>query len=135
MEENNKEITLAKLAKKLDEMSNKIDDVRTELTGKIDGVRTELNTKIDSVIAVQWALSSKMSKVQGDLQDLKKGALTEEQKTDLITMVRAYDDRLVAEALGKSGEKGNVITLTREEYDTITTKLDIPNRYIKLRAA
>jgi hypothetical protein len=59
--------------------------------------------------------------------DLEKGLFTEEEKEQMLAMVRHYDKWLVADAKGE-----NRITLTRPEYDMLMENVRLPNRFVKL---
>jgi uncharacterized protein (UPF0335 family) len=57
--------------------------------------------------------------------DLEKGLFTEEEKEQIMAMVRHYDKWLVADTKGKER-----ITLTREEYDAASRAQGFPNRFV-----
>jgi hypothetical protein len=59
--------------------------------------------------------------------DLEKGLFTEEEKEQMLAMVRHYDRWLEEDTTGKSR-----ITLTREEYDGLMESVRLPNRFVKL---
>jgi predicted nucleic acid-binding Zn-ribbon protein len=59
--------------------------------------------------------------------DLEKGLFTEEEKEQMLAMVRHYDKWLEEDTTGKSR-----ITLTREEYDGLMESVRLPNRFVKL---
>jgi molecular chaperone DnaK (HSP70) len=58
--------------------------------------------------------------------DLEKGLFTEEEKEQMLAMVRHYERWLEEETKGKDR-----ITLTRPEYDTIIESVRLPNRFVK----
>lgn len=124
---------------KLETMNSRMDAGFEFLGKEIGEVRQESQANYNrlklEVTETRNELNSRVDGLHNRMVTLERGALTEKDKTDLMAMVRAYDARLMAEALGTAGEDGDVITLTREEYDIITTKLHIPNRYELLQAA
>ena len=82
MEENNKEITLAQLAQKMDEMNAKMDAGFSFLQEQVVGAPSELN-----------AMSSRVDGLHSRMTALERGGLTEEEKSELMAMVKATSSR------------------------------------------
>ena len=111
--------TLLGLERKVDELSG--------LQGKIDAL-SGLERKVDALAAnlaeFQDETRGNFKDVRHDIADLKKGALTEREKDELLAMSRHYNERLEKDVLGKES-----ITLTRKEYDATAKAAGFDNRF------
>lgn len=65
--------------------------------------------------------------IRTDIEQLKEGALTRNEKEEVLNMVRNIDERLEEETLGK-----DKITLTRNEYDDVTKTVGFENKFEKV---
>ena len=132
-EENSKNVTNEQLAELINNLRGEIKDIKAhnssnrifnsiikssieKLDEKIGGVRVELSD-----------FRTEMKDVKTDIEQLTKGALTEDEKDEVLNMVRNIDERLEEETLGK-----DKITLNRNEYDNVANTVGFANKFEKV---
>ena len=132
-EENSKNVTNEQLAELINNLRGQIKDIKAhnssnrifnsiikssieKLDEKIGGVRVELSD-----------FRTEMKDVKTDIEQLTKGALTEDEKDEVLNMVRNIDERLEEETLGK-----DKITLNRNEYDNVANTVGFANKFEKV---
>jgi hypothetical protein len=115
-----KEITIAELAEEMHEGFKGI-------AKRFEGIDERFMGLTEIVESIARNLADFQRDTKETLTDLTKGLFTEQEKEEVLAMVRHYDQWLVEDA---KGEKR--ITLTRPEYDTLMESVRLPNRFVKL---
>ena len=113
---NQKEITNEDLANRIDALAANQESLAAN--------QKELTQLVESIAR---NLANFQKDTKETLVDLTKGLFTEQEKEEVLAMVRHYDKWLEEETKGKDR-----ITLTRPEYDTIMESVRLPNRFVKL---
>lgn len=84
-----------------------------------------LNAKIDLIDENKPDKGDVDIKFEKMMEVMNERTFTPEEKESMLSTARFIDKRLEEEARGE-----NNIPLTRPEYDTVTEKADLPNRFI-----
>jgi molecular chaperone DnaK (HSP70) len=108
---NQKEMTIRELA---EEMRTSFTSLKEYVNQGFEAMHESLNTTDETV-----------KDIKGRLTNLEKGLFTEEEKEEILAMVRHYDKWLEDDTKGQSR-----ITLTREEYDAASRAQGFPNRFV-----
>lgn len=87
------------------------------LSGRMDRMETRMEVRMEG-------MESKMGSIETRIGNLELRAFTEEEKDEILSLIRHYDKRLEAETLGK-----DFVLLTREEYDIFVKLAGIANRF------
>ena len=114
---------------KKEEMS--IDDLAVMMQAGFSGIEErlggqikKLDSRMDGLDSRMDGLETRMGSLEKRMDSLELRMFTDEEKEEILAMVRHYDQRLETETLGK-----NFITLTREEYNIFVKIAGIPNRF------
>lgn len=94
------------------------------LSGRMDRMEVRMETRMDGIETRMDGMESRMGSIETRIGNLELRAFTEEEKDEILSLVRHYDKRLEAETLGK-----DFVLLTREEYDIFVKLAGIANRF------
>jgi ABC-type transporter MlaC component len=111
---NQKEITNEGLANRIDALAANQESLAVN--------QKELTQLVESIAR---NLADFQKDTKESLADLTKGLFTEQEKEEVLAMVRHYDKWLEADVKGE-----NRITLTRGEYEAASRAQGFPNRFI-----
>lgn len=93
----------------------------------------ETNVTNEELLAVVKAGFAKMATkedlrdIKNDIEQLKKGAFSKDEKEEVLDMVKHYNQKLEDDVLGKRD-----ITLLRSEYDDVAKTVGFENRFEKI---
>lgn len=101
-----------------------IEDLARMMQAGFLGLEERLSGRMDRMETRMEGMESKMGSIETRIGNLELRAFTEEEKDEILSLIRHYDKRLEAETLGK-----DFVLLTREEYDIFVKLAGIANRF------
>jgi predicted nucleic acid-binding Zn-ribbon protein len=122
-----KEMTITELAEEMREGFAAVREQFNMVHKEMRFIHERVGGLEERVEGLQTEFREFRKEARDRFDDLEKGLFTEEEKEQMLAMVRHYDKWLVADAKGE-----NRITLTRPEYDTLMENVRLPNRFVKL---
>lgn len=75
----------------------------------------------------EMATKEDLRDIRNDIDQLKEGAFSKDEKENILTVIKHLDQQLEDETLGRKS-----ITLTRGEYDDVANTVGFENRFEKI---
>ena len=123
---NQKEMTIAELAKEMREGFAAVREQFNIVHKELRFVHERVGVLEERVGGLETEFREFRKEARDRFDDLEKGLFTEEEKEQVLAMVRHYDKWLEEDVKGE-----NRITLTRSEYDTLMESVRLPNRFLQ----
>lgn len=107
-----------RLGGRIDKLDSRMDNMEVKME--------RIESRMDGLESQMDGLESRMGSIETRIGRLEFQSFTNDEKEEVLAMVRHYDKRLEAETLGK-----DFIVLTREEYNIFVKIAGIANRFEK----
>ncbi|MCX6736161.1 MAG: hypothetical protein NTZ13_03705 [Candidatus Parcubacteria bacterium] len=105
-----------RLGGRIDRLDSRMDNMEIKME--------RIESRMDGIESRMDGLESRMGSIETRIGRLEFQSFTNEEKEEVLAMVRHYDKRLELETLGK-----DFIVLTREEYNIFVKIAGISNRF------